>query len=84
VRAEQLHGLIKAVPFRPFGIVTADGARFEIRHPEWIAHPSDARTAVVMSPDESVRIVDVALVTFFDLGPPIPAGSPAPEPDGKE
>jgi hypothetical protein len=36
-----------------------------------------------MSPDESVRIIDVGLVIELQLGPPVPAGTISPEnPDG--
>jgi hypothetical protein len=37
-----------------------------------------------MGPDESVRIIDVALVLELDLGPPVPAGPVAPNPNGGE
>jgi hypothetical protein len=83
VRAENLDELIRAVPFRPFTICLANGARVDIPHPEWIFHPPGTRTAVVMSPDESVRIIDVGLVLELQLGPPLPAGTiAAGNPDG--
>jgi hypothetical protein len=81
VRTENLQTVIKAVPFRPFTLVTADGTRVHVSHPEWIAF-AGGRTALVTDPDDRVQFVDVALVTLVDLAPPIPAGSPAPEPDG--
>ena len=39
------------------------------------ACPLGARTAVVMGQDESVRILDVALVLGIEHGPAEPAGS---------
>jgi len=83
VRSENLREVIRAVPFRPFTLCLANGARVEVQHPEWIFHPEGARTAVVMFPDESVRIIDVALVLELQLGPPVPAGTVALEPDGE-
>jgi hypothetical protein len=83
MRAENLDQLIRAEPFRPFTICLANGARVDIPHPKWIFHPPGTRTAVVMAPDESVRIIDVGLVLDLRLGSPLPAGSIAAEdPDG--
>ena len=85
MRAENLDELIHAEPFRPFTVCLANGARVEIPHPEWIIHPPGTRTAVVMSPDESVRIIDVGLVVELQVGPPLPAGTIAEErPNGGE
>jgi hypothetical protein len=84
MRAENLHEAIHAEPFRPFTLMLADGTRLHVPHPESILHPQKARTAVVMSQDESIRILDVALVLGVELAPPIPAGSIAPGPNGGE
>ena len=83
MRAENLRELIRAAPYRPFVIHLANGA-IPVPHPEWIFHPPGARTAIVMGSDESIRIIDVALVVELELGPPVPAGSVAPNPDGGE
>jgi hypothetical protein len=79
MRAESLDELIHAEPFRPFTLCLANGARVEVPHPEWIIHHRGARTAVVMSPDESVRIIDVGLVLELQPGPLLPAGTIAEE-----
>jgi len=84
MRAESLHEAIHAERFRPFALILADGTRLHVPHPEWILQPAGARTAVVMGRDESVRIVDVALVLGLELGPPVAAGSPSPNPNGGE
>jgi hypothetical protein len=75
MRVETLHEAIQAVPFQPFYLMLADGTRLHVPDPESIAHPSGARTAVVMGQDESVRILDVALVLGIEHGPPVPAES---------
>jgi hypothetical protein len=84
VRVENLHEVIHAEPFRPFTLCLADGSKVHVPHPEWIAHPAKARTAVVMGEDESVRIIDVALVLELQLSPPVPAGAVSPNPNGGE
>ena len=84
MRAENLRELIRATPFRPFELVLANGSRVLVPHPDWIWHREGARTAIVVGLDESVRIIDVGLVLELDLGPPVPAGSVAPNPDGGE
>ncbi len=61
---------IKAAPFRPFVLVTADGARFRVDHPEWIATVG-GRTAVVMDRDERTYFIDVALVTTVEVDSPV-------------
>jgi hypothetical protein len=82
MRQENLYQTIHAQPFRPFKLVMADGSRIDVPHPEFIAHFQGSRTALVLGQDESVRIVDVALVTTIELGPPVAAGTIAPEPNG--
>ena len=52
---------IRAQPFRPFSLRLADGSLVEVRHPEWIAHVAGTRTAIVVGPDESFKVLDVAL-----------------------
>lgn len=73
MRPEALLERIKATPFRPFTLVTADGARFRIDHPEWIA-TTGGRTAVVLDVEERMSILDVALITRAELEPLAPAG----------
>ena len=84
VRAENLREIIRAAPFRPFWLCLANGSRVFVPHPEWIFHPPGTRTAIVMGPDESVRIIDVALVLELELAPPAPPVSVAPNPIGGE
>jgi len=44
--------------------------RVDLPHPDFIAHPPGARTAVVVGPDESLHIVDVMSVARIQIGPP--------------
>ena len=58
MKTEELTDLVRAVPFRPFTIGLADGSRYTIEHPEWIAF-NGGRTAVVLDPDDRVHLIDV-------------------------
>ena len=64
---EQLQGAIHAAPFRPFVLRVADGQHLFVPHPDFIAHRPGARTAVVWMPDDSVKVVDLLLVTTLDV-----------------
>src|SRR5271157_633404 len=39
MRAESLHEVIHAAPFRPFDLMLADGTRVHVPHPEYIQWP---------------------------------------------
>jgi hypothetical protein len=75
VRAEELHDVIHAAPFRPFALCLSDGTRVDVGHPDFIAHPPGGRTAVVFGLDDRMRIIDVMLVAKIEIGPPKPAGT---------
>jgi hypothetical protein len=83
VNVVTLQNAMRARPFRPFQLVSADGSRVAVNHPEWIAF-AGGRVAVVTSPDDSVAHVDVMRVTRVDLGPPVTVGPIAPNPNGGE
>jgi hypothetical protein len=84
LRVESLHQAIHAEPFRPFVICLANGSRIDVPHPEWILHPPEARTAIVMGPDDSFRVVDIALVLELQVSAPIPPGPTGTDPNGQE
>jgi hypothetical protein len=81
VKASDLQEVIRARPFRPFAIVAADGAHIRVDHPEWIAVRSE-RSAAVYDQDERLHIIDVMLMQRVEVDPPVPAGSPAADPNG--
>lgn len=83
MRSEHLQDVIKAAPFRPFTLCLADGARFTIEHPEWIAFRG-GRTAIVLDQDDRAHFIDVMLALRIDVDPPVTAGSIAPNPNGGE
>ena len=57
---DQLPKLIKARPFLPFVLRTADGRELEVKHPENIAY-GGGRIAIVVSGDD-FEIIDLLLV----------------------
>ena len=75
MRPENLREAIHAAPFRPFALWLADGTRVDVPHPDFIAHPPGGRTAVVAGLDESMKIIDVMLVTKIEFGPPAAVGA---------
>jgi hypothetical protein len=75
VTPENLREVIHAAPFRPFALCLANGTRVDVPHPDFIAHPPGARTAVVIGVDESLQIIDVMLVANIEIGPPATAGA---------
>lgn len=71
VTVDQLRRAVKAEPFRPFTICTADGSRYQVPHPDFITVPPTAqRTFVIVGPEdpEDYRILDLLLVTAIEYG----------------
>jgi hypothetical protein len=83
VKAETLQQVIKKEPFRPFTLTLPSGRDIRVDHPEWIAF-AGGRTAIVTDPEDRIQFIEVMLVDLLELPPPIPAGSPAPDPNGQE
>ena len=64
---DRLQQVLHARPFRPFDVCLADGRKFTVKHPEWMAHSPNGRTAVVFQEDDSMEIIDLLLVTSISL-----------------
>ena len=79
---EQLHNLIRAVPFQPIVIHLADGRAVPVPHPEFIAHRPNSRIALVSLPNDSFEIIDLLLVVSLEGMPPASAPSTAGGPPG--
>ncbi len=69
MRIESLRERVRSEPFMPFTINLADGRRFRIDHPEFIAvAPKGPRVAVVFDPQgRGYEIIDVSLVTSLSV-----------------
>ena len=66
---ERLRELYQAKPFHPFVIHLADGRNVTVKSPEFMAFSHSGRTIVVHEPDDSMRIVDLLLVTELHVQP---------------
>ena len=66
---ERLQDLYRAKPFRPFKLHLADGREIAVKSPEWMAFSPTGRTISVHEPDDSLRIVDLLLVTEAVVSP---------------
>jgi hypothetical protein len=66
---QQMRKALEASPFRPFHILTADGRRFFVPHPDFVAMPPNAeRTFVVFSKNaEDYAVLDLLLVVGLDF-----------------
>ncbi len=67
---QEIQRLRAARPFEPFRILTADGRRYDVRHPENFAITGNGRLLAVGMPDHFVTL-DLLLVTGIQR--PIPA-----------
>ena len=60
---ERLRELYQARPFRSFVLHLADGRNVVVKSPEFMSFSPAGRTIVVHEPDDSLRIIDLLLVT---------------------
>ena len=64
---DQIRTLHQAKPFKPFTIHVADGASYEVRHPENLMQSLGGRTLAVSAEGDAVVIIDLLLVTRVTL-----------------
>jgi hypothetical protein len=57
---------LKARPFRPVAI-HLPGRTVEIQHPEQVAFPNDGVSAIVLTPDGHIHILDVREINGLEL-----------------
>ena len=60
---DQVRNLYQAVPFRPFVMHLADGREIPVVHHDFIIASPNGRDVIVYQPDNSFKIIDLALVT---------------------
>lgn len=60
---ERIQSLYRAQPFQPFTLHLADGRAVAVKSPEFMSFSPSGRTIAVHEADESLRIVDLLLVT---------------------
>ena len=66
---DRLRELYLAKPVQPFVIRLADGRNVTVKSPEFMAFSHSGRTIVVHEPDDSMRIIDLLLVTELHVQP---------------
>ena len=57
---------LKATPFRPLA-VHLPGRKVEIQHPEQVAFPNDGVSAIILTPDGHIHILDVREINGLEL-----------------
>ncbi len=66
---DRLRELYQAKPFQPFAIHLADGRNVTVKSPEFMSFSPTGRTIVVHEPDDSMRMIDLLLVTELVVPP---------------
>ena len=69
VTIEQLRATVKAQPFVPFTVRLADGRKYDIDHPDFIASHPQGRTIIVFKPGNNgdLEILDLLLVVGIEV-----------------
>ena len=69
VTIEQFRNAQKAQPFVPFTLRLADGRKYEVDHPDWVASHPQGRTIFVFKPGENgdFEIIDLLLVVGIEV-----------------
>lgn len=65
---ERVRDVLQAKPFRRFTLDLADGNRVPVVHPDFLFMTPSGRTIVVTNLDDSLRIIDLLLVTAIHIG----------------
>jgi hypothetical protein len=66
---QQLRAASGAQPFRPFVIHLANGREIAVAPREFIMTVPSGRTVVVCQPDDTLKIVDLLLITDLEIRP---------------
>jgi hypothetical protein len=58
-----------AQPFQPFVLHLADGRSIPVAHREFVASAPSGRTVTVYQTDDTLKVVDLLLVTDLEIKP---------------
>lgn len=72
---DQLKARIKARPFVPFTILTADGRSFQAPHEDFVSQSPSGRTIIVYTGDDSHVLLDGLLITGLEVATPFETAS---------
>ena len=67
--SERLQEMLRARPFRPFGLRLADGEVVPVVHPDFLSRSPQGRTVVVWGRDDNMKIIDLFLITSLETLP---------------
>jgi len=59
---------VRAQPFRAFA-VHLPGRRIDVTHPEQVAFPNDNVSAIILTPDGHIHILDVDEINGLEVRP---------------
>ena len=71
----EMRKAVTALPFTPFKVVMADGTRYNVPSPEWIAYPQPTRLCTIAQPDGTYAVLDLLTMTGLEYQSD-PAASP--------
>jgi hypothetical protein len=72
MRIEELRGLLKERPFRPFTVYTTVGTPLPVWQPDFALLSPDGRTLWLYQRDLSLDVLDVLLIPRFSYPAPPP------------
>ena len=72
---DQIRSAMKAVPFQPFNLRTADGRVLPVPRRDFISVTPSGRFVVVFKEDDSFSFVDSMLITSIEVLAPSETGS---------
>ncbi len=67
MNTEKLMDMQRAEPFQPYRIHLADGRHRDVRHRDFVARDPGGRFAAVFEPDGRFELIDLMLVTSFEV-----------------
>ncbi len=71
---EELGAMMRAAPFRPFEIRTADGDTIQVVHPDFVARSPLGDTAIIYDREGHHRVINLHQVVTME--PTRPKGGP--------
>ena len=72
MRIDELRGLLRERPFKPFTVYTTDGTPLLVWQPDFALLSPDGRTLWLYQRDMSVDVLDVMLIPRFSRTAPPP------------
>ena len=72
----ELRRAVTTTPFTPFKVVMADGTRYRVPSPEWIAYPQPTRLCTIAQPDGTFAVLHLLTMTGleYESDPTPPTG----------